>query len=702
MIWRLEFSPLLAWPYLSVLAAAAFLLCILLLFTRTRGSTLRSLAMALGILALLNPVLTEEERDPLTSVATVVVDRSDSQSFRDRRAETDAALADLRERLAGIQDLEVRVVETDGRDENREGTALFSTLQRELADVPPDRIAGAVLLTDGQVHDVPETLEELGFNAPVHSLITGERNEFDRRLVLTEAPRFGIVGEEKEFKFQVESSDLSRGGTANVTIRLNGETKTTQNVPIGREIELAVTIDRGGRNVLEITVDEAPGEITLLNNTAIQTIEGIRENLRVLLVSGEPHLGERTWRNLLKSDASVDLVHFTILRPPEKQDGTPINQLSLIAFPTRELFSLKINEFDLIIFDRYKRRGVLPVLYFDNIARYVEEGGAVLVAAGPEYSDVLSIYQTPLAPVLPATPTGTVIEEPYRAEVTDAGFRHPVTRALDGAKADPPDWSRWFRLVDVRESRGDVVMSGPDDRPLLILDRQSEGRVALMLSDHAWLWARGYEGGGPHVQLLRRLSHWLMKEPDLEEEALTSYAEGDDLIIERQTMTDTAPEQDTTASFGDLPSDAIVATPSGETEDLPLTEVDQGLLRGRFEDAPPGLYEITHGDLKTLVHIGPANPKEFQEVISTTEPLAGIAQASGGRTLRLQDGTPGVVPLKGTGNRNRTFGGSGWIGLKMTDASVLTSVNQVPLFAGLLGLAFLLAAFSAMWYREGR
>ena len=116
------------------------------------------------------------------------------------------------------------------------------------------------------------------------------------------------------------------------------------------------------------------------------TIEGIREKLRVLLVSGEPHAGERTWRNLLKSDANVDLVHFTILRPPEKQDGTPINELSLIAFPTRELFQQKIKEFDLIIFDRYANQSVLPSTYFDNIVRYVREGGAVLVAAGPEFA----------------------------------------------------------------------------------------------------------------------------------------------------------------------------------------------------------------------------------------------------------------------------------------------------------------------------
>jgi hypothetical protein len=239
----------------------------------------------------------------------------------------------------------------------------------------------------------------------------------------------------------------------------------------------------------------------------------------VLLVSGEPHAGERAWRNLLKSDAAVDLVHFTILRPPEKQDGTPISELSLIAFPTRELFVEKIDEFDLIIFDRYQNRGVLPVLYYDYIARYVEEGGALLVAAGPELAGAESIAETPLAPALPALPTGDVTLSGYYPRLSDDGRRHPVTRDLPGGGIEPPGWGRWFRTVGVRDTTGDEVMRGADGQPLLVLNRYGEGRVAMLLSDHGWLWARGFEGGGPHVALYRRIAHWLMQEPSLEEEA---------------------------------------------------------------------------------------------------------------------------------------------------------------------------------------
>ena len=319
-----------------------------------------------------------------------------------------------------------------------------------------------------------------------------------------------------------------------------------------------------GPNIVEIEAAAVDGELTAVNNRAVVVIDGVRDKLRVLLVSGEPHAGERTWRNLLKSDASVDLVHFTILRPPEKQDGTPINELSLIAFPTRELFQQKINEFQLIIFDRYARQGVLQMIYFDNIVRYVRQGGAVLVAAGRDYASPTSLWRTPLVSVLPAEPSGQTTETPYFPRLSELGKRHPVTRGLEGSAEDPPHWSHWFRSVDARAEKGTTVMEGPEGKPLLQLSREGEGRVALLLSDHIWLWARGFEGGGPHIDLLRRLSHWLMKEPDLEEEALRLSVRGHDLTVQRQTMADTVDQ-------------VTLTMPSGKTQTLTLSS---GRARG--------------------------------------------------------------------------------------------------------------------------
>ncbi len=688
MNFGIAFAPLVPAYVVWAGLAVALIVAGLLFFARSRGAVVRTIALLLMVLALANPSFTREDREPLTSVAVVVVDKSPSQNFGDRLQQTETARAALIERLGRISGLEVRTVEAGQSDGETDGTRLFSALGSALADVPPDRVAGAILLTDGRVHDVPAEAAALGFAAPLHALITGTKDERDRRVALLNAPRFGIVNQAQAVTFRVEDQGSS-GGTAQVTVRRDGETIETRSVGVGQPVQLDIHIPHAGPNIVEIEASPLPGELTAVNNRAVVSIDGVRDKLRVLLVSGEPHAGERTWRNLLKSDASVDLVHFTILRPPEKQDGTPINELSLIAFPTRELFQQKIDEFQLIIFDRYARQGVLPIIYFDNIARYVRKGGAVLVAAGPDYASSTSLWRTPLEVILPAEPSGQVTETPFRAQLSTVGKRHPVTRDLEGAASDPPRWSRWFRVVDTRKAQGATVMQAADDKPLLVLAREGEGRIALLLSDHIWLWARGYEGGGPHLDLLRRLSHWLMKQPDLEEEALRLTSHGRELSIERQSMADTV-------------GDVTVTAPSGGTTTLTLQSAQPGLWRGSMPAGELGLWRATDGKLTTLVNIGPANPREFTEVTSTTEVLAPLANATGGDARRLTETSgvtlPRILGVRSTG----TFHGDDWIGLKIRDASVVRGIGVLPVFAGFIGLLLLLGSLALTWAREGR
>jgi hypothetical protein len=683
----IAFSPLVSPALLWTAVAAAIVVTGLLFAARTRGAALRALALALVVLAIANPSFTKEDRDPLTSVAVVVVDKSPSQSFGNRTDQTAAVRAALADRLSHIPGLEVRTVEAGEADGETDGTRLFSALNAALADVPPDRVAGAIMITDGRVHDIPSDAGALGFNAPLHALITGVANERDRRVALVTAPRFGIVGQPQTVVFRIEDSGV-RAGPAQVTVRRDGDVIDQRTVQTGTNVRVPIPIPHAGQNIVEIETSPLDRELTPVNNRAVVSIDGVRDKLRVLLVSGEPHAGERTWRNLLKSDANVDLVHFTILRPPEKQDGTPINELSLIAFPTRELFQQKINEFQLIIFDRYARQGVLPIIYFDNIARYVREGGAVLVAAGPDYASATSVWRTPLDSVLPAEPSGNVTEAAFLPRLTDLGRRHPVTRGLDGGK-DDPSWSRWFRIVDTRAVNGTSVMRGPDDKPLMVLSREGEGRVALLLSDQIWLWARGYENGGPQIDLLRRLSHWLMKQPDLEEEALRLTAGPRQLTVERQTMADTA--------------DPITLTsPSGGTRTFSLDPGEPGVWKKTVDATELGLWRATDGKLTTLVNVGPANPREFAEVTSTTDTLAPIANATGGDARRIGTASGISMPRVVAVRSSDTFKGDDWIGLKLRDVSVVRGIGVLPVFAGLLGLLLLVGSLAAAWAREGR
>ncbi|MDX1574778.1 MAG: hypothetical protein R3285_01210, partial [Kiloniellales bacterium] len=525
----IEWVPHVPWALLAGLSGLAAALAAFALWRRAPGVWWRALAMATLLLALANPTLIEEDREALSDVALLVVDRSPSQTIADRSDQTDRAVDGLLERLEALPDLETRVVEAgaDALTGEQEGTQLFAAVRGALANLPRGRVGGLLIVSDGQIHDVPEALDQLGLNAPIHLLLTGGEDEGDRRLSVTRAPSFGIVGRSLSLTFRVDDLPQGAGGTAQVTMRQDGGEARVITVPVGREHEAEFELVRRGPSVIELEVEPGPRELTELNNRVAIEVNGVRDRLRVLLVSGEPHSGERAWRNILKSDPAVDLVHFTILRPPEKQDGTPIRELSLIAFPTRELFEVKLDEFDLIIFDRYRRRGVLPSIYLDNIARYVEEGGALLEAVGPTFATPLSLYRTPLGRVLPGEPSGFVYEQGYRPAVTEIGQRHPVTAELSGAGGDEgaPTWGRWFRQVDVDAASGVIVMNGIEERPLLILDRVGEGRVAQVLSDHMWLWSRGFEGGGPQADLLRRVAHWLMKEPDLEEEDLRARVE---------------------------------------------------------------------------------------------------------------------------------------------------------------------------------
>ena len=684
---------------------AGLVLVGVLLLRRTRGALLRALSLALLLGALANPTLKEEERESLSNIAVVVVDESISQSIGDRPERLKAVKADIEAKLGKIPGLEVRFVASPrSEEESKDGTFLFSDLNRALANVPPDRIAGVIFITDGQVHDIPPSLSSVGIDAPLHALLTGAANEFDRRIEVLRAPRYSIVGSERDIEFRVtEQGRDSTGDIVEVKIRREGRNDETRRVRIGEKVITRMAFPHAGQNIVELEVEPARGELTAANNRVIVAAEGVRENLRVLLVSGEPHAGERTWRNLLKSDAAVDLVHFTILRPPEKQDGTPIMQLSLIAFPTRELFQDKIKDFDLIIFDRYQRRNLLPLFYFENIARYVDQhGGALLIAAGDDYAQTnpllgLSLFRTPLAPVLPAAPTGNTLERPFKALLSQDGLKHPVTRGLPGADVKDPKWGKWFRLIEVEPNfKGRSILSGPDNKPLLILDRKGKGRVALMLSDHAWLWARGYDGGGPHSDLLRRLAHWLMKEPDLEEEALRASVRGKSLTIERRSMEEAV-------------APVTVTGPAGDKREITVKPTSPGLWTETIEAKVPGLYKLQSGNLTAVAHVGSDNPREMAEVVATADKLKPIIDESGGGIFwtarRSGEGsdptdieTPRVTLVAGA----KVLAGSGWLGLKDREAYVTRGVKLTPMFTGLLALAALLLMLAVTWWREGR
>ena len=678
MTGSIVFDPLLPWVIIAVLAAMAAFGVALALWRGLQGWALRALAALVVLAAMAQPSYQVEDRAPLSNIVLIVEDKSASQSLGDRLDETTNAAVALAAQLNARDNTEIRRIEVrDGEGDT--GTLLMSAVSDALAEEPRARIAGIFLLSDGRVHDLERTPD---LPAPLHLLLTGKETDWDRRLIVKNAPAFAILGEPVTLTLRVEDDGAAPQESSTVIdISVDGEEPQRFDMPIGQDIELPITLPHGGLNVIQFTVPTAEDELTDRNNTALVQINGVRDRLRVLLVSGEPHAGGRTWRNLLKSDSSVDLVHFTILRPPEKQDGVPVTELSLIAFPTRELFLEKIEDFDLIIFDRYKRRGILPAIYLDNVRNYVEEGGAVLVAAGPDFASADSIYRSPLADIIPAEPTARVIERGYRPGITDLGERHPVTSGLSGADT----WGRWMRQIEVEPIGGDVVMNGIDDKPLLVLDRVGEGRVALIASDHAWLWSRGFEGGGPQLDLLRRLAHWMMKEPELEEEALWAEPTGQTMRIIRRTLDETI-------------GAVTVTRPDGTEEEITLEEVTPGRFEALYTGPEIGLYRLAEGDQEAVVGLGPAAPREFEQTIASGEVLEPTVDGTNGGVRRLVDGLPTIRTV----GEGRPAAGRGWLGITPREAFETLDVTQTPMLPGWLVLLLASGLILGAWLREGR
>ncbi|MEM5475563.1 hypothetical protein [Pacificibacter sp. AS14] len=684
----ITFVPYLPWPFLAV---AAVVLIGVLIFAASRGFKgwpLRALAFGAVLFALANPSILREDRAPLTDIIVLLIDKTASQNLSARAAQTKAAQERLEAQIATMPNTELRTVTlADGTD--NQGSLLMARVRDAMTDEPQGRLAGVFAITDGQIHDAGLAPD---FPAPLHVLLTGLPDDWDRRLIVENAPAFAILDEEITLTLKVEDQGAVPAGlsaTSPLIVSIDGGEDIVLEMPVGRAVQVPLKLPHGGMNVLQFSVPMADGELTDRNNASVVQINGVRDRLRVLLVSGEPHNGERTWRNLLKSDTSVDLVHFTILRPPEKQDGVPVTELSLIAFPTRELFLEKIDDFDLIIFDRYKQRGILYANYFENIARYVEDGGAVLFSAGPDFASADSLYRSALARVIPTRPTGRVFDQAFAPQISELGLRHPVTQGLGGVTRSDitPEWGRWFRQIDLdpAATTGDVIMTGSEGRPLLVVDHVGAGRVAVLASDHAWLWARGVEGGGPQLELLRRLAHWMMKEPELEEESLSASATGNEITVTRRSLTDT-------------PRSATAIAPNGTEFSFDMTEIRPGLFQAVITGDDIGLYRLAQDDHRAVVVLGPAAPKEFEQTIATGTVVDAAVRATRGGVFALSDGMPDLRRV----SVGRAAAGRTWMGITPRAAFTTVSSSKTPIIPAWLWMLALSSWVIFMWLREGR
>ena len=651
---------------------------------KSNSTFLKFLFMLIIILSLANPVIMSENRESLPDTVAVILDLSPSQSINDRKKNALEVYENLKNQLGKINNLEVRYKTINGE----KGTNIFNPLSSLIGDIPDNRLAGAIIITDGQIQDVPE-INALNFPAPINFLITGNKNEYDRRLIIEESPRFGIVGEEVTIKLRVEDINADVPN-ALVTINMNDKDKQSRSVPIGESVNITLPLERAGITSLNIEVEEGKNELTLKNNQIVISINAIRERLKVMLVSGEPNMGLRNWRNLLNSDPSVDLIHFTILRPPNKQDLTPVGELSLIPFPSRELFQFNLNSFDLIIFDQYHLRGILPQYYLKNIVEYVVNGGALLDTAGPAYAGPYSLSLSPLQRILPTEPTGEVVVEEFVPNITNYGLRHPVTANLQEINGDKIEnnWGSWFRMVEGLAVDGDVLLEGPGNRPLLVLNRIGQGRVAQILSDQSWVWTRSDSNKGPQADLLRRLVHWLMKEPDLEENELSAKFENNTLIIRKNSL------------IPDLNSVKIIS-PSNETDIIDLEDIGSGQQIAKIPEPEPGIWKLSSGNSNISVIIGNYNSAEFNDVRATDKSIELLAESTLGSIKWINTERNTSLKINHI-EKNKITNNNKNIKLYKNEQFFVQSMDQIPLAPWYLALLLSIVLLFLSWYRESR
>ena len=690
---NLALDPLLPIPFVLGLAALIFIASIAAGAGRLRSQFTRLTAGLFLLIGVLNPQSVEEDRQTLADTVIVIEDRSDSMKFGGREEALNKMAAELKSEFRADGNLDVISISIP---QDNEGTLLASALTDALAGAPTKRLAGIVALTDGRAHDVSDAIADyLPKGVPFHSLIIGEPEARDRRILATKAPKFGVVGEQAEYEILVEDTGFE-GQQARIELKLNGDVKARFPITIGRPLSIPLEIERRGSNTVELTVQGVVGELTLNNNLFVSEIQGVRDRLRVLLITGEPHNGGRAWRNLLKSDPALDLVQFTILTSRSKYTNANERELSLIQFPTRQLFEERLDEFDLIIFDQYERRSLsrtqgrsrptIPPQYFQNISRYVEEGGALLLATGPAFATQASLYRTPLVSVLPTRPTGETVSGAFRPELNDKGKRHPITSDFQGN--EDQSWGSWYRVIDNDPIGGDVLMEGADGVPLFVIDKVRDGRVAMLMSDQAWLWAKGHDGGGPYREMFRRTAHWLMGEPELDAETLSGVRDGDNLVITRRSLDEV-----------DDPVDVIA--PDGKRREVTLDRVADGLYRATLPLQGQGAYRLSNGDISAITAVGALNPKEYENLLPTEEVLAPLSQATKGliKSVGLEEsGLPEIRRPKA----GRQTSGNNWMGLVSHDAYTVTQSRRTPLAPGifLFGLFFIFLAWA--WRREGK
>ena len=631
---NLTFSPVISYWYIFSFIILFFVFTLYSIINSASGIIYRVLIFITLVIMISQPSLKIEKRKIEKDIITLVIDKTDSQKITDRDKKVEEVYENILNKISRFKSLDILEVRIEkGETTTQFGSAeniknkklpkkklknnepnksnILSILENNINKIPSKRLSAILILTDGQIHDINKNNLFDKYDVPLYFLLVGNKKINDKRLSIISKPEFGYLDEESEIIINLKDFLKSNEIKTKLLIEQKNSKKEIQ-VVNGADTSIKINSLEPGENIIKISSKIRPNELSTINNSKIVKIAGIRKQLRVLLISGAPYNGTRVWRNFLKSDPSVELVHMTVLRPPTKNDNTPVNELSLIPFPTKELFEKKLNKFQLIIFDNFMGKNVLNPVYFQNILNFVDEGGAILEITGPSYNTNSSLFRTEIGKILPGVPSGKVLVGEYKPQLTEIGKIHPVTKNLF---SDMKNYGSWYQMnkIDELDDESITLLSGLNNKPLLVIKKVNKGRIAQIYSKNIWLWTKtGNDDGGPYNKLIKNLAHWLMKEPSLEDSKLKVAPQ-----IEKKLLI--------TKNFLKEPKlleiKITITTPEGNTIEKKLKRIKNNNYSEIFEYQEEGLYVISDLNNQVFVDTTSENNLELNEIHLTDEYL---------------------------------------------------------------------------------
>jgi len=654
-------------------------------FFSNKNNFSRIFILILLIILILNPSINKDKKEYYKDIVLLVSDKSLSISETNKTEEVLNIKKKIINKIQNFSDIEIRNIEISNKnfpiEKNDQGTFIIRQIKQEINSLNKKRIAGIIVITDGQIFDKPK-IESALSKIPLHFIIAGSKNEKDRVIITEGIPNYAIIGEKIKFSLKIDSwIDDNKIAT---DVFLDGKNIFNENLIPNKFHEIEVPIYHSGKNILEIRISQSQNELTFFNNKKIREINGIHDKLRVMLISGEPNMGLRSWRNILNSDPSIELIHFTILRPPSKRDFTPVKELSLIPFPTQELFAADISKFSLIIFDQYSLQGVLPEKYMNNITEFVLKGGALLDIAGSNHTSQNNIINSPIKKILPSKSEGKNFVEAFTPKLTEIGKRHPITNNLD-QNYEVNRWGEWYRHIKTKKIFGKTLLEN-DNYPIMIVGTIGKGRVAQILSDQSWIWIKSNQNKGPLISLLRNTIHWLLKNPELEEDFFTFSKEKNLIKLRLNTLND----QDAAAK---------IYHPTGKVTNLLLKNNARGQLTGSFLYSERGKYKIIANYKEKVFYPDSKDIIELERVLSSDKKLKEFVKLNNNISLYWADEKiPEITKIY---NNNNIFG-KNWIGIierKIRKDNLQLKQSLIPWY---FLLPFIIILFLLVWYRENK